>query len=91
MARTVITGNSMQDGVVVWRDAYGSWTNDIVCAAVYDTESSLATALDAARRQEANGHIIGVYEVEIESVDARPVPLRLRERIRAGGPTVATT
>jgi hypothetical protein len=89
MTHTVITGNSMQDGDVVWRDASGVWTPEIADAAVYATEQSLADALDAARREEAAGQIIGVYEVAIDTVGARPVPLRLRERIRAGGPTIA--
>ena len=49
----------------------------------------MGEGLDAGRLEEADGHIIGVYEVELEARDARVAPARLRERIRADGPTVS--
>lgn len=89
MARMVITGNRLGDGAVVWRGAEGDWSRDIANAAIHATEGQLARSLDAARLEEACGRIIGVYEVEIEMRDSDILPSRLRERIRAGGPTVS--
>ena len=88
MAQLVITGNRLQDGAVVWRGPAGDWSQDIRCATILAGEEALAEGLNAARRDEASGRIIGVYEVEIETQDVRVVPARLRERIRAGGPTI---
>ena len=89
MAQLVITGNRLQDGAVVWRGPAGDWSQDIRRAAILAGEEALAENLHAARLDEAGGRIIGVYEVEIERRDIRVVPARLRERIRAGGPTVS--
>lgn len=89
MAQMVVTGNRLHDGAVVWRDPDGHWSRDIADAAIYLTDGQLAKDLDAGRLEEASGRIIGVYEVEIEMRDSRTLPARLRERIRADGPTVS--
>lgn len=89
MAQLVITGNRLRDGAVVWRGAAGDWSRDIADAAIHVTERQLAENLHAARLDEASGRIIGAYEVEIETQGRRTVPARLRERVRADGPTVS--
>ena len=89
MVQLVITGNRLQDGAVVWRGAAGNWLRDIADAAIYETEGQLAEYLDAARLDEAGGRIIGVYEVEVKTRESCIVPARLRERVRADGPTVS--
>lgn len=89
MAEMVITGNRLGDGAVVWRDAAGDWATDFAAAAIYATAEDLAGGLEAARADETRGSVIGVYEAEVETRDGRAVPVRLRERIRADGPTVA--
>ena len=89
MAQLVITGNRLQDGAVVWRGPAGDWSRNIADAAINMTGGQLADSLDAARLEEASGRIIGVYEVEIETHDRAVVPTRLRERVRAGGPTAS--
>jgi hypothetical protein len=85
----VITGNRLHDGAVVWREPNGSWSHDIANAAIYLTEGQLAEGLDAGRLEEAEGRVIGVYEVELDAAESRVAPVRLRERIRAAGPTVS--
>ena len=89
MAEMVITGNRLGDGAVVWRDPAGEWATDFAAAAIYATADQQAEGLEDARLDEARGRIIGVYEADVESRDGRIVPVRLRERIRADGPTVA--
>ena len=88
MALIMITGNRLRDGAVVWRDSGGNWSRDIADAAAYLTDGQLAKELDAGRLEEAGGRIIGVYEVEVELRGSHVAPARLRERIRAGGPTI---
>jgi hypothetical protein len=91
VAQLVITGNRLQDGAVVWRGPAGDWSRNIADAAINMTGGQSADCLDAARLEEASGRIIGVYEVEIETRDRVVVPTRLRERVRAGGPTASAT
>lgn len=92
MAQRAITANRLHDGAVIWQKADGEWVEDIGLAMVSDVDEDAAAALASAKRMEAAGLIIGAYEIEVE-IDAarlprRPRPVRLRERIRAEGPTV---
>ncbi len=93
MPRRVITANRLIDGVVVWRDAAGRWREEIDRAAASDDDKTVARLLSGARTDEAAGVVIGPYEVEVEveqnTASRRFLPTHLRERIRAGGPTVA--
>ena len=85
----VVTANRLQDGAVIWRASDGSWSPDIADAAIFATEGALAKALDAGRLEESAGRVIGVYEVELETLEDSVAPARLRERIRAGGPSIS--
>ena len=67
----VITGNRLHDGAVVWREPDGGWSPDIANAAIYKTEAELGEGLDASRLEEADGRIIGVYEVELDARQSR--------------------
>jgi hypothetical protein len=91
--RRVITANRLIDGAVVWRDATGCWCADVDRAAASDDDDAVALMLAGARSEETEGVVMGPYEVEVEveqtAVSRRVLPIRLRERIRAGGPTVA--
>lgn len=87
MARMVITANRLKDGAVVWRDVAGGWSTDIAMAEFHLSDGALAEALDTARADQAAGCVVGVYEVEV-SEGRSFKPVRLRERIRAKGPTV---
>ena len=91
MPRRVITANRLIDGAVVWRDAAGRWRKAIDLAAAGDDDETIARMLAGARKEEAAGIVIAPYEVEVEqtAVSGKVLPTRLRERIRACGPTVA--
>jgi hypothetical protein len=83
----VITGNRLNDGVVVYRTADRRWSTLLRDAAV-TTESNTATALlkDASA---SDIEAVGAYvaPVIIEAGDVKPG--NLRERIRVAGPTFA--
>ena len=91
MPKRVVTASRLSDGAVVWRDAAGGWRRDIDDAAASDDVDVVARMLAGARSDEAAGLVIAPYEVEVEqtAVPGRVRPTRLRERIRACGPTVA--
>lgn len=90
MPRSVITANRLQDGAVVWRGAAGCWLQEIDRAASGGDAKAVSAMMAAARADEAAGLVIAPYEVEVAADDAsgRLLPVRLRERIRAGGPTL---
>jgi hypothetical protein len=80
----VLTANRLSDGVVVYLAKDGGWTRDFADAARLDPDA----AADAIGRAQALPRVlVGPYlvEVEGETVERRE---RLREAIRAKGPTV---
>ena len=89
MARMVITANRLRDGAVVWRGAAGNWSPHITAAAIHANGEQLTAGLAAALADEKIGRVIGVHEVEIETRGGQVLPTRLRERVRADGPTVS--
>lgn len=85
----VLTANRLSDGVAVWYAA-GEWI---------ETLDGAEAAADKAAEQRLEGAgatafrrnlVVDVNLIDVETVDGRLVPQRLRERIRAAGPTNRT-
>lgn len=88
MSLQILTANRLTDGVVVWYDVDGQWSLKI-------ERAEIARDKDAAARLEAIGKqafaanlVVDVNLIDVEEVDGAIRPLRLRERIRAEGPTI---
>ena len=84
----IMTANRLTDGIAVWLRADHSWSPDIAEAEI---------AADAVCEEKLNraGHaaflkneVVDVNLVDVDLVDGAIVPRRLRERIRAAGPTI---
>lgn len=88
MADSIITANSLGDGLVVFLAGDGGWTHSLDAARVIAPDA-LADALAYAKAQHDARIVVEPYEIEVVLEAGRPVPVRLRERIRAAGPTVA--
>jgi hypothetical protein len=84
----IITGNSLGEGLVVFQVPGGGWSLDIGHAEVLETPEALATATARANADAAANRVVEPYAVEVTRSGARLVPVRLREQIRADGPTV---
>lgn len=82
----VITANLLATGAVVYRDGAGNWRADVATAELLADADTTGTALGKAR---ADASVVDSDAIEVTS-EPPIVPLRLRERIRAFGPTVAT-
>ncbi len=81
----IATGNRLRDGVVIYFDGK-EWVPDVDKAKVAHTaedEAALKGALDAAVK--AN-HLIDAAVIDLVQNETKPA--RLREQIRAVGPTV---
>ena len=82
--KKIITAHNLRSGAVVYRAPSGGWTERLMEAARYDPGSA---ELDASLRAAREAEVVNAYAMEIDA--AGPAGrTRLRERIRASGPTV---
>jgi hypothetical protein len=82
----ILTGNELMSGATVYLAASGEWIEELQHARVFLKEE--ADARDAAIA--ATRKTMRIVSLEIETValkDGAIVPDRIRERIRAEGPT----
>ena len=81
----IATGNRLRDGVVIYFDGK-DWTTEVDQARVASTadeEAALKATLDGAVK---NNFLIDAAVIDVAVGGAKPA--RLREKIRAVGPTV---
>jgi hypothetical protein len=83
-----ITANRLDDGRVVFLDDVGGWVPTLVEARLLADGAELEKASAYAKAQHDARVVVEPYPVDIVIVDGLPVPARIRERIRAQGPTV---
>jgi hypothetical protein len=82
----ILTGNELMSGATVYLAASGEWVEELQQARVFLKEE--AEARDAAIA--ASKKTMRINSLEIETVtlkEGQIVPDRIRERIRAEGPT----
>lgn len=88
MADKVLTANRLSDGISVWLDAAGNWV-ELLQDAFVARHAEAVSALEATGKVAfADNKVVDVNVIDIEEVDGVLRPLRLRERIRAEGPTI---
>jgi Protein of unknown function (DUF2849). len=86
----ILTGNELTSGATVYLDGAGNWIEDLQAARLFAKEE--AAERDAAlAATKATGRIISLEIEEVSQEDGQVVPRRLRERIRAAGPTAPLT
>ncbi len=86
----VITANDLGNGLVVFLDAGDGWTHDIASARVLEDGPELEAAIAYGQAQHDSRVVIDPYPIDVTVGEHGPVPIRLREKIRADrGPTVA--
>jgi hypothetical protein len=86
--RKAITGNRLDDGRVVFLDEDGGWAHDFAAALLVSDGPELDQATAYAQSQHDARIVVEPYAIDVAVVDGRPTPTRIRERIRAEGPTV---
>lgn len=86
----VITANSLGDGRVVFQTQAG-WSHAIDQAEVLESKEAVETALRRANEAAAQNRVVEPYAIEVTRAAAALVPARLRERIRADGPTTGNS
>lgn len=84
----IVTANRLIDGEVVFRAADGTWVRAVDAAEVLADKAAAAAAEAAGQRDVTAAIVIDLAVIDVTVGDGRIVPVRLRERIRAFGPTV---
>lgn len=83
----VITANRLDDGRPVWLGDGGRWCERLADARIYRgdaVDAGLAVAQESEKRQE----VVGIYEIELAEKAGGFAPVRLKEQIRAHGPSI---
>ena len=84
----IITANRLIDGVVVFQESAGGWSEDFARAAIYDNAEATKTGLALAKQAELADLIVEPYAILVELRNGHYAPKALREAIRATGPTI---
>ena len=85
----MIVANRLTDGRVVFLGEDSRWVESIEDGLIVDSESSRDELLARAERAAESGIVVDPYLIDIVCERGRRRPARLREAIRAFGPTVA--
>ena len=80
----LLTANRLADGTVVWLTAEGAWSEQSDAAARLDTEAAAAALVEAERQFRT---VVGAYLIDADEAGTIVARERLRETIRAKGPT----
>jgi len=88
MSDSIITANDLGNGLVVFLTADGGWSQRLADARVVGPDA-LPEAVAYGKAQHDARIVVEPYDIEVTVENGIPVPVRLRERIRAAGPTVA--
>lgn len=83
----MLTANRLKLGEVVYWNAAKGWVGRFEEAEILPddkAEDALAAAAEWVRKQE----IVAAYLFEVRIRDGAPVPVKVREAIRAAGPSV---
>ena len=86
----VIIANDLANGLVVFLTRDG-WMLDIDKAEILEDAESSAAALARAMKDAAANVVVEPTAIEVRREGANLVPVKLRERIRAEGPTTGNS
>lgn len=89
MAIKMITANELRDGYVVFLGPDGSWVRTVEAGRQIEEGPELEEAKAYAQSQHDARIVLEPYVIDIVVRDGVAVPEKLKERIRAKGPTVA--
>lgn len=82
-----LTANRLTDGEAVWY-ANGAWVESVDAAEIANDKSHEERLDEAGRLALAANLVVDVNLIDVEVIDGSVCPTRLRERIRAAGPTI---
>lgn len=84
----IVTANRLDDGIVVFLGRSLRWADQIGDVAPFEDDDAVERALALAARAVENREIVEPYAIDVSCEPDGLMPVRLREVIRAKGPTV---
>lgn len=88
MATKVVTGNRLNDGIVIYLNAAGGWSERLTEARIADGDEAAAEILRLAEQREQTVRVVAPYLIDVVIENGLPRAESKREAIRATGPTV---
>jgi hypothetical protein len=85
---SVLTANRLHDGVVVYLAADGGWVESMEDALIARSADEARSLQAQGARDAARNVVVEPYLAEVAEAGGRPVPARMRERVRVEGPSV---
>lgn len=82
----VLTANRLIDGIAIWY-ADAGWIETLAGAEIAADKSAEERLEAVGKKAFADNFAVDIDLIDVQIVDGAIVPLRLRERIRAAGPT----
>ena len=86
----VLTANRLIDGEAIWYSAGQAWSETIVGAEVAADKAAEEKLEAIGKAAFAGNFALDIELIDVQLIDGAIVPVRLRERIRAAGPTNRT-
>lgn len=83
----ILTANRLSDGIAVWY-ADGGWAETVDHADLAHDQAAEDRLEAIGAKANANNQVVDVNLIDVEVVNGVVVPVRLREKIRAAGPTI---
>jgi hypothetical protein len=84
----VLIANDLRSGAVVYLDTQGAWTEVVANARPLMTDEDESAAMAEGTLASENNLVVGIETIPLSAVEPSILPERLREIIRAAGPTV---
>ncbi|PBB36436.1 DUF2849 domain-containing protein [Mesorhizobium sp. WSM3882] len=85
----VLTANRLSDGIAVWY-ADGGWAETVTRADIAHDKAAEDRLEAIGAAAAANNEVVDVNLIDVTVINAAVEPVRLREKIRAAGPTIRT-
>lgn len=84
----IVAANRLSNGESVWLASDHSWADYIDAAEIARDEATVEKLERAGHAAFLKNEVVDVTLVDVEISDGRIRPQRLRERIRAAGPSI---
>ncbi|OBQ97057.1 DUF2849 domain-containing protein [Mesorhizobium sp. M1A.F.Ca.IN.022.07.1.1] len=85
----VLTANRLSDGIAVWY-ADGGWAEAVTRADIAHDKAAEDRLEAIGAAAAANNEVVDVNLIDVTVINGAVEPVRLREKIRAAGPTIRT-
>lgn len=88
MTAKILSANRLHDGISVWFSVNGEWVENIRDGFIARHDDAVKALELAGEKAQADNRVVDALLIDVEETSDGIRPLRLRERIRADGPTI---